>query len=288
MSSPSFEHEGYVRLFKDCPALVAELLRSVFGVELSAYTELRVESAELTDIQPAKRYADLLVQLIANDKPVHGVIVEVQIDPAEEKEFSWPMYLTGARAQLRCPVDVLVFTPKQSVARWAARRIQLGLRASFEPFVVGPDGMPTVTDPELAARERELAVMSAMAHGKGPVDEAVRIALVALQAVQSFADARALLYSDLIFAALSAAARAKLEELMTQGYEFQSDFAKRHRAEGRAEGEAQAILTVLEARGIAVSNAERERILASTDLDVLERWLRKALTAASTDELFAD
>jgi hypothetical protein len=108
--------------------------------------------------------------------------------------------------------------------------------------------------------------------------------LAALQAVRGYADERAPLYSDLIFAALSPAARAKLEELMCQGYVYQSDFAKRHRADEKS----QDILTVLETRGVLVDNEQRERIRACTDLDTLQRWLRKAATAASTDELFAE
>ena len=59
------------------------------------------------------------------------------------------------------------------------------------------------------------------------------------------------------------------------------------RTEGRAEGltqgeavgEARAILTLLDARGIAVSEAVRARILACTDLATLDRWVRRAATA---------
>lgn len=280
----SFEHESYVRLFKDRPTLAAELVRAVFGPVIGEFTDVSMESIELTDIEPAERYADVVFVLGVGGKAVHAIIVEVQLDPKPQKLFSWPMYLATARARFRCPVDVLVFTPSPSVARWAARRIELGCRASFEPFVVGPDGTPVITDPEAAARDRELAVLSAMAHGKGPVDEAVRIALTALEAVRTFADSRALLYSDMILAALSPAARAKLEELMAQSYEFQSDFARRHRARARAED----VVAFLEARGLAVSDEQSERILACTDMDQLDRWVRKAATVASTDELFAD
>ena len=42
-----------------------------------------------------------------------------------------------------------------------------------------------------------------------------------------------------------------------------------------------ALLTVLQARGIAVPDAVRERILAEKDSERLERWLEKAAVAAS-------
>ncbi len=57
--STSFLHEGFVRLFHDRPALAAELLRDVLGVDLARYTEARIESADLTDIEPAKACSDL-------------------------------------------------------------------------------------------------------------------------------------------------------------------------------------------------------------------------------------
>lgn len=70
-----------------------------------------------------------------------------------------------------------------------------------------------------------------------------------------------------------------------KGYEYQSDFAKKYVAQGRAEGRAEeasrALLTVFRARGFAVPDAVRERILAQKDLERLERWLEKAVVAPS-------
>jgi hypothetical protein len=60
------------------------------------------------------------------------------------------------------------------------------------------------------------------------------------------------------------------------------------RAEGRAEARAEAVLTVLRVRGIAVSEAARKRILAQKDLQLLERWHEKAIVATSLQEVIAD
>ena len=74
-----------------------------------------------------------------------------------------------------------------------------------------------------------------------------------------------------------------------KGYEYQSDFAKKYvaqgRAEGRAEEAARAVLMVLRARGVAVPDAHRERILAQKDPERLERWLVKAAVASSVAEV---
>ena len=81
-----------------------------------------------------------------------------------------------------------------------------------------------------------------------------------------------------------------------KGYEYQSDFAKKYVAQGRTEGRsegrseeaARALLTVLRARGIAVPDAVRERILAQKDPELLESWLEKAAVASSVHAILAE
>jgi hypothetical protein len=60
------------------------------------------------------------------------------------------------------------------------------------------------------------------------------------------------------------------------------------RAEGRTEGVAKSILSVLEARGVAISPSRRQEILACSDLDRLDRWLRRAAFASSADEVSSE
>lgn len=78
--------------------------------------------------------------------------------------------------------------------------------------------------------------------------------------------------------------------MTTAPYRYQSDFARRYFAQGEAEGfakgEAKAVLSVLEARGLSVSEAMREIISRCTDLDQLDIWLRRALTATKAADLF--
>jgi hypothetical protein len=45
-------------------------------------------------------------------------------------------------------------------------------------------------------------------------------------------------------------------------------------------------VAALEARGLAVTDAERERILSCTDLETLARWVRRAATIATSDAQF--
>lgn len=68
----------------------------------------------------------------------------------------------------------------------------------------------------------------------------------------------------------------------TQG---RAEGEKRGRAQGQAEERVESILTVLSARGFVVSDEMRERIRATTELKTLKRWLRRAVSASSLDEV---
>ncbi|MBF6064240.1 hypothetical protein IU500_21290 [Nocardia terpenica] len=50
---------------------------------------------------------------------------------------------------------------------------------------------------------------------------------------------------------------------------------------------AESILVVLEARDITVPDDVRERIETCTDPRTLDRWIRRAVTVATADELVA-
>jgi len=62
----------------------------------------------------------------------------------------------------------------------------------------------------------------------------------------------------------------------------------RGEARGEIKGEVRAILKVLEARGIAMSEAQAQEILGCRDLDRLDRWLRRALQASSAGEILSE
>ena len=64
--------------------------------------------------------------LNVGDKPVLGVVVEVQLGSDEGKHWTWPVYLATLRARLRCPALLLVLCVNAGVARWSARPIAMG------------------------------------------------------------------------------------------------------------------------------------------------------------------
>jgi predicted ATPase len=55
-----------------------------------------------------------------------------------------------------------------------------------------------------------------------------------------------------------------------------------------AEARRQTLLRLLDKRGVAVSEAARERIADCTDADLLDRWLDRAFTATDAADLFTE
>jgi hypothetical protein len=285
---PSQLHEVLVMLFRNRPELAPLLLEEALHVPLPKYSEVRIESAELSNAVPTEYRADLVVLLI-DGKPVLGIIVEVQLKPEERKRWVWPVYVSGLRARLECECCLLVVTPSSKTAAWASAPIVTGPGGQLVPLVLGPKGVPAVTDEQQARRFPELAILSIMAHGQGDVETAVNIAQVAAAAASDLDSDKQALYLDLIEAALGEAAR-KAFAMLPETYQFQGPSYLRGRAEGRTEGrnegEAKALLSVLDARGIAVTDEQRQQILGCTDLERLNGWVRKAVTLTSANELF--
>jgi hypothetical protein len=59
------------------------------------------------------------------------------------------------------------------------------------------------------------------------------------------------------------------------------------RVEGKAAGKAEAVLDVLDGRGLAVTAAQRRQVLACTDLAQLDAWVRAAGTTPSASALLS-
>jgi len=280
---PSQLHESHLLLFRNQPALAAELIRGALGVELPAYREAREVSADLSDVQPAEYRADVVIELWS-DKPVYGIVVEVQFSVDRHKHFAWPAYVANLRARLRCPVSLLVVAASDAVARWAAQPIMIGGSYHFTPYVLGPSAIPEVTDETQATENPELAVLSAMAHGcDANIERAIEIASAAQKAAAALDEDQSRIYLDLIMTSSGEAAREALNQMATQKYEYQSEFARRYVAQGEAEGRMALILRQLELRFGALGLQQKTRIQHASvpELDAIGERL---LVAGSVEE----
>jgi len=75
-------------------------------------------------------------------------------------------------------------------------------------------------------------------------------------------------------------------------YEYRSELLRNlsaeHQARGEARGEAKAILTVLDRRGVAVPDDVRDQVLECSDAKQLDTWLGRAITAATAADVIRD
>src|SRR5262249_21283333 len=93
---------------------------------------------DLTNVVPTEYRADAVVTLTVGDRPVLGVVVEVQLGKDEDKQWAWPAYVVNLYARLRCPVLLLVVCRDPVVAAWSGLPIVVaGLRAKSFVLVGG-------------------------------------------------------------------------------------------------------------------------------------------------------
>jgi hypothetical protein len=223
---PALSHELFVELFRSRAELACDLLRACAGIELAG-TTTELASIDLSQITPTEYRADVVVlRRDEQSAPTAAVIVEVQTRVDADKHRTWPLYVAALRAIHACPVILLVFTPAESVARWARQPIELGHPGfCLHPIVVGLPDVPRILDPTAAP---ELVILSAIAHADLATAER------ALAAAASLPDDAMRLYSDLILTAVPEL--AQILEAKMKGYEYQSEFARKYYGQGLQEG----------------------------------------------------
>jgi len=291
---PTYQHEVPLQMIRQRPDLAVEILRDAAGIAVPTHDQVVHASENVNTLHAAERTCDGALLAKQGDKTVYGIVVESQRQTDTTKEHAWPSYLATFRHQHRCDADLLVICLDEVTARKVAAPITLGLSGSvIYPVAVSPKDLPPVTDPERARTRPDLAVFTAPAHADGPHGKDVLRAYCEALEVLSREDGK--LYHDYAASLFSDVASTLLEEIVKiDDYVWQSDFAIKHRsqgkaegkAEGKVEGEAKALLTVLRARKLCVSDQVRQRIMDCTDLDQLDRWLERATTVDTADQLF--
>ena len=235
---PSSLHEELILLFRNRSELATELLKRA-RVDVPEYTEIRVESEDLTDLKPAAYRADLVLLLLKEKQRALGIIVEVQLSVDTDKQYTWPAYLANFRARIRCPVYLLVIAVEERVARWAGAPIELGGGSRVVPWVMGPDNIPAVTDQREAEEKVELAVLSAQAHARNvDVQLATRIAAAAIVASVGIDGERSKMYLDLVLRSMPQGSRQESQAMSQVIREREGDWALRYFYRGRETGES--------------------------------------------------
>ena len=282
----SSRHEEIVEMLRKYPESIA-LMLEVCGARVPKGVSPAVKRAKFTQSKAVEFRADLVV-LFGAPKPVLAAVVEDQLGVDKKKLFSWPVYLTVLRSRYQCPAVVMVVAPEQSVARWASQPIDLGNGGSVVPVVIGHGTMPRITDVKVARESPALAMLCAIMYGNDP--DSVEIVAASHEAAALFDEERKGYYHELLYSVFNGPARRALEAIMNlpDNYQYQFPPWRAAQAKGKAEAKAQDVLAFLHARGLAIPAAVRDRVLACTDLDVLDQWIARAATCDCAEELFVE
>jgi hypothetical protein len=201
--------------------------------------------------------------------------------------------VTTARKANKCAGAVLITVCWDEAEAEKCRRV---IRTGRPGFIFVPIVIDRRTVPDPAGGSPYLVLLTAIIGG---IDlESDSGARTVIQAITGSgagnADHRTL--TDIILGIATDAARDRLEELMAISYrsEFIDSWIQKGeekgKAEGKAEGEArakaQAILKVLDARGLQPTSEQREQVTACADAGQLDTWFDRALTATSAAQVF--
>ncbi|GIH72643.1 hypothetical protein Mth01_48960 [Sphaerimonospora thailandensis] len=286
-----------IEFIRNNPMTAVELLRDAAGIQPPPFATAALEALDFTQVAPVEFRADSVV-VLRNQKGEarFATIVEAQENYDTGKRYSWPVYVTALRARLKCATALVVICHDAAVGRWSEQPITLGPSGIITPLVIHPGRIPLITDPDRARASPELAVLSTILNAK--TSEIEPAALQAMLAGLNTLEAeQAELYLHYVLDKLPDVAQKHMKELMTMNNDllkrakdlarpYVTDWIDQGRQEGLAEGEAKAILTVLDARGMEISPETRDRITRCNDLDLLTTWVRRAATVNSADEIF--
>ncbi|MEE1755995.1 hypothetical protein, partial [Streptomyces sp. SP18CS02] len=280
VSSP---HEAMHRIFQECPELfsrVSELL----GVPFDPPLAVTVLPTDLTEAQPVERRVDTLLRFDTREGPFL-LAVEAQGKKDPSKPASWAYYLSYLYTKYRQPPVLLVVCQDRATAEWAARPVRIGPRQwaslTLKPLVAGPHNMPVIKDVAEAGKDLAFATLAAITHAADPDVGAILKTLSS--ALREAPEDLSIVLTELTAQGLGKRPAAEQwRTLMAVDMSFfKSPIMRDYTEEVRAKGRAEDILIILEQRGIYVSDEVRERIVGSTEPELLLRWLTRAVSATS-------
>ena len=168
---------------------------------------------------------------------------------------------------------------------------------ALRPYVIGPEQLRPITTVGQACEAVELAFLSGVAHRDQPV--ALDIGRSLRRALDVSKHDLGELMWDIYLGSVGDPIRKALE-MELSNYKPMSDWGKqlyakgeqegaaKGRQEGRQEGEVNALLTILSARRIRLTPAQRQRIRSCREARRLHAWLRRVATVTTAAELFED
>ncbi|WP_306819873.1 hypothetical protein [Streptomyces sp. CA-210063] len=222
------------------------------------------------------------------------IAIEAQTKQAPGKGISWAYYVAYLHAKFNLPVLLITVCKNRPTAAWAVgpfmSRVGTWTTQITQPFVLGPDNVPEITDESSVARQPAIATFSAIVHSEGKRITAILNMLA--RGMRSFDRDTAKYWCEMLEVGLrDTPARETwrgLQKMVGTYFPGRGTLFEETYLAGQAQGEAKGVLRVLEVRGIPVSMSARERITTCTDLDRLNNWLDRSGTVTHAEELFSE
>ena len=298
-------HEAPLDVLREHPQVLLELLAlGEVQLPLSSQTTVTVLESTAIEVVPAHRHADFVAELRDTaDGPLGAIVIlEVQRRADPEKPRAWIQMVASALGRHAVRVVLVVLTFDEATASWARQPRDEGALV-LRPIVLGPRDLPHLVSIDYAREHLLLAVLVALARSaevaaRGPrslTAEAEADVLRAAEAVTELTDLRLRQrLASLIEGAAPAEIRANILRLLEERgmrsleiirEEGRNEGRAEGRNEGRAEGEARTLLKLLRLRGFAVDDATAERVLGTTDVSMLDRWVERSISASSLEEV---
>jgi hypothetical protein len=287
---PSLLHEGPLDLVREHPEIAVELIRGTTGIELPGELSVSLGPTDMSAVVPVQFLADMVVLITdtAAGEPVLAVIIEPQLRDSETKRYSWPVYVATARRIARCPAAVLlVLCPDPAEAEKCRRPIRTG-HPGFDLIPIVIDSAHT---PDADGGSPYLTVFAASMGAIDMESEPGARRVLDAMATPSITDTDRLRMTTIILRLASNAARQLLEAMMETG-KYEKTFVERIHDDGKVDGKVESkvedVMRLLELRGLAPTEEQRQRVMSSTDLGQLQLWFGRAATASTAAEVFAD
>ncbi|MEU4653224.1 hypothetical protein AB0G32_04625 [Streptomyces sp. NPDC023723] len=284
-------HEAMLRIFQHDPGLFSRVSRYL-GVEIPTPVSATALPTDLTETSPVERRVDTLLRFETAEQGPFLLAVEAQGKKDPDKPASWAYYVSYLWTKYRVPTALLVVCQDHATAKWAQRAVNSGPlqlpTLTLRPVVAGPHNMPVITDPEEARADLFLASLAAITHA---ADTSVNAILKALST--ALQDVPEDIIDPIVEFTAQGLGNRPAKQLWRKLVAVDLSFYKSYiseeiRDEGRAQRGAADVLLVLEQRGLDVSDDIRGHITDCEDLETLDRWLRRAVTAPTAEAIFED
>ena len=299
---PGIRHEAAAQLFHDNPQFSAYLLAAI-GVRISPGRAVISDSnlslpdlgLGLPALSTVESRADVIT--ITSDDATgavqHIVISEPQASPPRPyKWWTWLTYIAVAGRRYQRPVTLLVLALSDETAKACRATFQTGHpRLALSPMLITRHSTPDPGSPggqPFAAQLTMLAVLN----GKFTLSDAGTRDFVLGQSAHADEQIRTA-YTRIILKIAKPADRKALEEALQTKFRVPiiDDAIEKATAQGIEQGiekgEADMLLLILDER-FTVPAETRAKVEKCRSIDRLKAWARRALTAQSLDDVFAE